>query len=436
MNNPIDESILFFLKDHSSLFYSFLNDVAYPVFSDDIKTAAVFFDSDNKNFRFEINFSFWDKLNFFSKCFVISHEILHVFLKHGSRGKSFLESLHPDKRDYETLNIAQDISINEMLLKEFHFDLSFLNFDFKPCFVDTVFNDQEIKEYNIKKNESFYFYFEILSKLNKKNNTCTIDNHDGFNEIENPDIDNIQNNESELPTQKKTSDEIVDNLLEDHDDFFNNVKNKENDSDTYLVDVKKEKSIDEIFHLSIKKSLLLSLKKTNSQNWYGYDRRTSDIINQIDPSLTVPIKSFKTKNKFNKHKILAYLDVSGSCKQYSTELIHLLFNLPSKKYECTVFSFSDRVSSQILYTNKKNIKFENTGFSTNIKGVLEHSNLMIQNTKFDAIFFVTDALFTYTKKENYNSFLQWFFFIIPNNNSYFISSIPKETKNIFYLPKI
>lgn len=457
MNNPIDESILFFLKDHSSLFYSFLNEVSFPCFSNNIKTAAVYFDSENKNFKFEINEKFWTDLNFFSKCFVISHEILHVFLKHGTRGRQYFDSLMEKDKNYKNLNIAQDISINEMLLKDFNFKISYLNFNFKPCFVDTVFNDHEISEFNISKNESFYYYYELLEKIKKENNTDdtqTIDDHDGFNSIEDKEIleenneikgnsDKIVNDEKKEDSNNSNSDtedsnsdvdDFVDTFLSEHEGKLeNNTTIPETTNSNFNIN--KEKSINEIFKLSIKTSLSLYKKNTKSNNWYGYDRRVSGILKNIDPDINLPVKSTKVKADFSRHKVLIYLDVSGSCKLYSTTFLNLIFNLPQDKYECHIYSFSDRVSSKIEVEPNSLINFENTGIATNVNSVLFHSHDILSKSKFDSIFFLTDCYFRPTAEKEYLFFKKWFFFIIPIKNSHYTGSIPIRSKHIYYLPK-
>jgi predicted metal-dependent peptidase len=124
---PIDKGLHNILKENSNLFHTFIRDCVDPIFSDDIKTAAVYFEPEGRCYKFAINKNFWDELNLFTKKFVLFHEILHIFLKHGNRGSNYLEEINED--NFKLLNIAQDICINEILFKEFGFRIEILNWD-------------------------------------------------------------------------------------------------------------------------------------------------------------------------------------------------------------------------------------------------------------------------------------------------------------------
>lgn len=76
------------LSNYHTVFQTFWT-VGKPIFTHSIKTAAVGFDNQGKTLYMIINPDFWDSLDIINKAFVISHECLHIILKHGSRGNGY-----------------------------------------------------------------------------------------------------------------------------------------------------------------------------------------------------------------------------------------------------------------------------------------------------------------------------------------------------------
>ena len=120
-DNPIVKDVYSILKHKSSILYEVTQDLVQPSFSDSIDTACVSFvvDDEDVNASFEFNPDFWEKLNINEKFFVFAHEVLHVLFFHGSRGKKFLESLPDDQKSHKRLNVAMDICINELIMREY-----------------------------------------------------------------------------------------------------------------------------------------------------------------------------------------------------------------------------------------------------------------------------------------------------------------------------
>ena len=90
------------LQKHHYIFRCFW-DIGEPVVDDfpDLSTAAIEFDKQGNSIKLLINKTFWGKLNDTTKLFLICHEMMHIFLNHGSR---FVEYMN--KPEFSTMNIA------------------------------------------------------------------------------------------------------------------------------------------------------------------------------------------------------------------------------------------------------------------------------------------------------------------------------------------
>lgn len=440
----IDNEIQYFIKEHSYLFYTFLNDMVEPSFSDEINTACVVFDSNDKNFQFLINEHFWNQLNFFSKTFLISHEIMHVLLKHGKRGQQFLKSLPEDKRSSDLLNASMDISINEMLLREFDFNFDLLNFPIDGCFVNTIFKDNDIKEHSISKDETFDYYYNLYIELyGLAKPPETFDDHSSLyndalnNDLENDsesDDKNKSNQSDEKGGQPNNSDimsDLIDDILEGEEGFFHSEGEKDSENNS-IYTFKKEKSLEDYFKISIKTSSKMKFVEKNKHVWHGYNRRLSPIMSYMNPKLSIP-STFKLNDlKKEKHKILIYLDSSYSCLEESEKLLLLAANLPDRKFEIHLFSFSNQVK-EVTRDKKNNYRIDNTG-GTNIQAVCNHTKQLFKKDNFDAVFVLTDAEFSPLTMNDLISVKKWFFFIIPfPNRNHITKTIPEKVKR-FLIP--
>lgn len=76
------------LSEHHLIFQTFWS-IGTPLFTKDIPTAAVGFDSVGEVIYMIVNPDFWDTLDIENKTFVIAHECLHVILNHGKRGQKY-----------------------------------------------------------------------------------------------------------------------------------------------------------------------------------------------------------------------------------------------------------------------------------------------------------------------------------------------------------
>ena len=134
-------------------------------FTTSIPTAAVKFNLRGDCIDFMLNAQFWEGLNFTTKCFVLSHECMHIALNHGLRS---LEASRT-KRGANIANIAQDIVINHALVERYGFfrddiDPIALQKDGKMrrkyCWVDTIFPEDA----EMATDQNYEFYFNRLCK--------------------------------------------------------------------------------------------------------------------------------------------------------------------------------------------------------------------------------------------------------------------------------
>lgn len=442
----IDNELEHFIKEHSYLFYTFLNEMVVPEFSDEIDTACVIFDSNDKNFSFLINPSFWEQLNFFSKAFLISHEIMHVLLKHGKRGKQFLKNLPDENRSSTLLNATMDISINEMLLRELDFTMGLLNFPQGGCFVETVFKDEDVIEHNISKDETFDYYYHFYIKLYglAEPPPETFDDHntmhsdaqsdsssdcDGNGDGDSDYSDGEGGSSSE--SEEDILDELIDNLLDGEKGFFHSEGNSDLENNQDFV-IKKSKSLEDYFKISIKTSSKMKEIEKNKHIWHGYNRRLSPIMSSIDPKMSIPSTQKQHDFRKEKHKILIYLDSSYSCLEQSEKLLTLAANLPHRKFETHLYSFSNNVK-EIIKNKKNEYKITNTG-GTSIHAVCDHSKSLFLTDNFDAVFVLTDAEFSPITMSDLSFPKKWFFFIIPfPNKAHITTTIPDKVKR-FLIP--
>lgn len=133
-----------------------------------LKTACVTFPPGGKSHMI-ISRIFWDSLNADEKLFVIIHECLHVMLDHGMRNARNIPGATP-----KLINIAQDITINEMIVDMFGFARGLMRDWRKYCWIETCFKDPA----SIERNQVFEYYLKKLIENPPPEGMDTLDEHD------------------------------------------------------------------------------------------------------------------------------------------------------------------------------------------------------------------------------------------------------------------
>tara|TARA_B100000614_G_scaffold262909_1_gene300988 strand:- start:479318 stop:480904 length:1587 start_codon:yes stop_codon:yes gene_type:complete len=156
------------LEDFHGVFYQ-LFDMGTPSLTFRVPTAAVAFNQEGHNTDFMFNPVAWERLNAYTKAFIICHECLHVMLNHGIRSK--------DCPIPQLANIALDIVVNHMLVSKFGFNRA--SIDMSPlcepgepttndrgddtvlCWIDTVFKEHASQ---VMANKPFEYYYHLLEQ--------------------------------------------------------------------------------------------------------------------------------------------------------------------------------------------------------------------------------------------------------------------------------
>jgi predicted metal-dependent peptidase len=136
------------------------------------KTACVAFPPGGRSHMI-LGEAFWAALEEDERIFVIIHECLHVLLDHGVRNARHIPGATP-----RIVNIAQDITINEMIVNLFSFPRGLLRDWSKYCWIETCFRNPE----QIEPNQVFLYYLRKLIEQGVPEGVQTLDEHDDSDE--------------------------------------------------------------------------------------------------------------------------------------------------------------------------------------------------------------------------------------------------------------
>lgn len=406
------------IEQYHRLFYAVLG-LGNPVWCESIKTASVGYNESNNEILFLINKDFFDKLNEETKLFVLAHEALHIFFSH-------IERKNNNQLDSEISHIAQDIVINELLIKEFGFNRNSLNFGFNICFIDTVFAKEDIKKYEIKSGQSFEYYYDLLIK-NKSNIKMQnlVDEH----------IKNKEKNKEKLSEEGiKDLISIPEELSEDIKNYINSVFNQKEIKDlknkiggvsnkikTNLKSVVLEDlKIKEDKWTSIVKNKIASLLKNDIRNCETWIDRPKRLVN-MDENIFVPnVKEYEVKVN-HKYNLFFFLDSSGSCLSYSDIFFNIVRTIPRDKFNINLYCFDDRVTKLDINEN-----YIEEGYGTNYSIIedeiqKEINNGVTYNKSYpDLVFVLTDGHGTRVNPQKPKN---WYWILTENYKNY----IPPES---------
>lgn len=210
------------LSEYGTIFKA-LYELGQAKYDSRIQTACVMKDNDGQLY-FLINYDFFWSLNETEQLFLVAHEALHIYFNH-------LKDIEVKKLNPTIANIAMDIVINETLTTHFGFHRDLMPISKSICFIDTVFNDEIIKKYNLDLTKGYKYFYDILIKEIKNKNqevikniksNKSIDQHNPSESLNNP------NRESELSNNEQFENKNS-SILNINDDDNNNSQHK-NDS--------------------------------------------------------------------------------------------------------------------------------------------------------------------------------------------------------------
>jgi hypothetical protein len=432
-DHPVVSDVRSHLLRFDAVLYTFLQQMVMPVFSEQVSTAAVTFSGDGQDrcIAFQFNPALWKRLNYSERCFLFTHEVMHVLFRHDSRGKIFLDSLPSDQRSFDLLNRAQDVAINELVHEQyFHgVPLSAMPFIAGGCFIDTLFKPEDVSKIARGRDFEYYYrtYIELYGLSGVDQLPQLLDEHasglaGGAGEVSSVDV----------------PDWLDESLIEASlDQYANDLMEQENPVDTgggyslgalsglgstRSVDVKKGKSLDELFRIAIRTAFSQKRSTHVHYNWHGFCRRTSMALSQMSPDLMLPVRKTRQRDVPEKHRVCVYLDLSGSCASYSKRFMTLVGNLPEDKYDVHLSVFADRVAP-VTFDSRGKARYRSVGYGTNILQVIgDFKKRTGKGEQYDAVFVLTDGYYSNIKSNYEHDYSRWHFFMTPSSNH----NIPKK----------
>lgn len=331
------------LSHHHIIFYKIM-ELGNPIFDETIKTACIVYQPDTGRMVFALNKEFFESLNKTSKLFMLCHEALHILYEHPFRAVD--KELNAD-----IANIAQDIVINELLLKEYGFLKEKLNFNFSICLVDTVFNENQIVSNNIAKDMTFMEYYKILEKEMQDDQDLSDKIKSGFYELDKHN-NNLTSVDGKKGTIRDMPIELVDDLIEtatltltkkEQKDFlkdFGQCRTYIGFGESYFV--KEIPQQQQKVWQDLVKSKIKSLMNKGSklQDSFRVENRK---FGMLAKGFVIPGEDDLTFYKPEKYNLYFFMDISGSCFDYKDEFFNIVRTVPEKFFNIRLFSFDTRV---------------------------------------------------------------------------------------------
>jgi predicted metal-dependent peptidase len=301
------------------------------------KTACVDFPSNGKS-RMIINIAFWQNLNEDEKLFVIIHECLHIMLDHGIRNAK-----HIPGATVRLINVAQDITINEMIVDLFGFTRALIREWKKYCWIETCFEDPSV----IESNQVFEYYLRKLISQNVDPGTELFDDHE-MNQNSTNEMGETNGNEE---YQNVNSDKTAQTLGEylSFDELEKMIKSIEkhpgaagSESSPFNTILKNRTITNIKFDQLVKRLKRTANSKNNFEEesfQYEHKRISSAYDNLFLPGVA------ERKPKQNKLSTLVFFDVSGSCMPYIDKLnsIKNAFEKEKHLFDVRVYAFDTNV---------------------------------------------------------------------------------------------
>lgn len=327
------------IEDYHRIFFVFL-EMSSISFTDEMPTACVRFFKEGKP-ELLLNEEFWNSLSIRGKLFVICHECMHVILNHGVRNGLKVPGSTP-----RLVNIAQDITINEMIVDLFNYDREDLEDWKKYCWIDTCFKTPHL----IARNETFLYYLQKLIETPPESESnggpSTVDDHDGLGDLESSDSISSEEKKNRESIAASLGEELSPKEISDIMKAL--PQSNEADSMSGILEAilkKKTKPVKINFPRIIQKLKKNSMKYVDRdvETFIHEDRRFNDVIN-IQKS-TIPGKSEIEYPKQDRLITVVFMDISGSCLPFMNtfEKIFLAFDKEKKIFDTRLFIFDTKI---------------------------------------------------------------------------------------------
>lgn len=459
------------LEDHHILFEKIWS-MGRLRFSNRYPTAGVLFNKQGQCVEFFVNEDFWNSISFEKKCFVVSHECMHVALNHGKRTIALHKmSRNKKKNENKIINIAQDLVINHALVDYYGYDRKEVDAENRYAWLDTIFPP----DFKVLKDQSFEYYYNKIKELASENpdaldGTETVDEHSfGDGEADSKDSDqngngsgqdqskadeksegefdgdsqkgDMQYTDDFSPVIDDLNDELTDAEKETIKDFIE--KNQGSDKGSDSSDGKEEQSKGSVgggtgggrgteaggvwtfakvdktprkkkWETVIKNWVRKSIKRHffEQEQWVMPNRRMNMIsTDMMIPSMYEIEDTRKEKNKIN---VWFFQDTSGSCSGYRDRFFKAAMSIPPEKFNMRLFCFDTKVYETTL-ESKKLYGFGGTAFDI-IENYIQKK--VSEGERYpDAVFVITDG---YGNKVSPQYPKQWYWFLTPGGDNYCI----------------
>jgi predicted metal-dependent peptidase len=352
-------------------------------------TAGVSFNREGRFHEFLFHREFWQELNDYQREFIISHECLHVTLKHGVRYK--------DCKNKDLGNIALDIVVNRMLCESFGFSRTRLgDLGDELIWLDTVFEDTT----GIDPDESFEYYYALLEQKMSGGGGKGNGKGEGKSESSKGEGGQSPGDGGGMPQPIDVHDMLpgfddddvkdsIDGMIED---ALGQLSNEELDqlqkagcmpgNGMHIARIFKKRnkrSWEEIIDRWTKKGA-----ETPEEQWTRRNRRHVF----LSPEFMLPAE-VEDGNSGKKANVWFFQDTSGSCKHMADDFFNSAMTFPTKVFKVRMFGFT----THVYEIDPKKRKLE--GFGGTYFHIIEgHIQKICKEEKVaypDAVFVFTDG---------------------------------------------
>lgn len=309
---------------------------------DEGERAWVEFDKEGRLMRFCFNKEFWETSSEIQRLFVISHEVLHIFLRHGIRSSRREE-------DAELKNVAMDVVVNEML---------FNNYGFRPSDVPDIINSLALvdsvsrlfnlspKEIdNMRGNLSFENVLDILAKK-------TLRPKNPFNLDEHGDGDETKEIDDQYKEMVIGSSVDIKDAVNKISSFTSSFKGEHVFAKTCFnasgVLWKTNRKWETIIFSTLHK--MIDWDFIEEEKWLP-SRRNDTLFEAIGLSLPSVFEDEGYVYMDKKRRVVFFLDVSGSCEKYAKRFVQAIRTVDRRLFDITLYYFNEEARKKSLDCN-------------------------------------------------------------------------------------
>lgn len=392
------------LQIHHAIFDRFWS-ISRPNFTEDIPTAAVYFDKIGETIDFKINPTFWESLSLTQKQFVISHECLHTILYHGLRINNLKNN------ELSKANMALDIIVNHSLVNNFSFLREEVDSSNKYCWLDTVFKDKLPEP-----NKYYEYYFNLLKETSPEELNISlelVDSHDGLDSFNTPEFENKM-------TDGLNSEDLnaLSNFIKNQSgDLEDQAKNAGcNPGSTFMQANIAKVKVKRKWETVIKNWASKYIKDRDLEQWSRKNRRFVTLTNDF----LLPTEQEVEDYENDKIEVWFFQDTSGSCYHFANRFFAAAKSLPPDRFNVKMHCFDTSVYETDLKSGKL-YGFGGTTFScieNYIKNYIEKHKVAYPK----AIFVITDGYGNNVypvKPQNWYWFIDGSPYLVPKKSHHF-----------------